>query len=102
MHNLVLILTSIATCRADAIPMIGVKENSTVVIQHVPTDHYIKSLKATKEALDSQLMQGLSAHQDKGVWKLHKVVIGLGVQGEIGFGPFRIGKYLKQRFGYTR
>lgn len=72
------------------------------VLGSLTADEYTETLISTKEALDRDLMQTLTVSEKRSSWKLSQIVVGLGINGEIGVGPYKFGTTLKQRFIFVR
>ncbi len=101
MNKILIFLIFIGTSHAGPIRIIGHTRNSTYIYSEMKPEDYIETLKRTKSALDEKVVQSLKADQGKS-WKLNKISVGLGVTGEVGIGPYKFGKSLKQRFVFTR
>ncbi len=101
MNKIIIFFLFLNVCHAGPIPIIGHTRNSTYIYSEMMPEDYIEILKITKSALDEKVVQSLNAEASKN-WKLNKISIGLGVTGEVGIGPYKFGKSLKQRFVFTR
>ncbi|HXH76484.1 MAG TPA: hypothetical protein VNJ08_16050 [Bacteriovoracaceae bacterium] len=103
MFKIIMILAMVGTCNAASIKVLGIDGNSKIVMGEMRPDIYVETIFLTKNALDQQAISGLENFKDKGPsWRLSRISMSVGVTGEVGFGPFKYGKSLKQRFVYTR
>lgn len=103
MLNILMALLLLSFSWAGPIPVLAVNTRSQAVVAKVDSEHYARTILLIKEALDHQLPQSLKAMDSKASsWKLQKFSVGLGVNGEIGLGPYKFGQALKQRFVYSR
>ncbi len=85
------------------IPVIGRTTDSRYIYGAISEENYIETLTQLKAGIDSQLISTLPANSDKSPGlKLKKISVGLGASGEIGIGPYKFGKAVKQRFVYGR
>jgi uncharacterized protein YpmS len=103
MFKILVILIFIGNCQAAAIKVLAWDGSSEVIVDEITTEQYQRTLTLIKSALDTQIISGLANYQEQGPsWRLAKISLGLGASGEIGIGPFKFGKALKQRFIYSR
>ena len=101
----ILVLLFMFTGHASAleIPVIGRTQDSRYIYGAISEERYIETLMQMKAGIDSQLISTLPATTDKSQGlKLKKISVGLGASGEIGIGPYKFGKAVKQRFVYGR
>lgn len=103
MYKFILLLALIGSAHAAApITVIG-HDGEHEVIGEMTPEEYSKTMVLLKDAFDDQVVNGLASYQDRGPrWQLQKFSLGIGVNGEIGIGPFKFAKALKQRFFYAR
>lgn len=101
MNKIVFFFLFLNVCHAGPIAIIGYTRNSSYIYAEMKPEDYIETLKRTKLALDEKVIQSLNSDRSKN-WKLNKISVGLGVTGEVGIGPYKFGKSLKQRFVFTR
>ena len=100
---LVLLCLCISNVFATEIPVIGRTSDSRYVYGAISEENYIETLTQLKAGIDSQLISTLPENSDKSQGlKLKKISVGLGASGEIGIGPYKFGKAVKQRFVYGR
>jgi len=98
-----LALALTGSVHAAPIQVLTLDANAKTAIQKIDANRYIKTLVALKTSIDQQVIKGLGALRNStGSWEMKKFSIGLGATGEIGIGPWTVGKTLKQRFVYTR
>jgi hypothetical protein len=100
---LVLLCLSTGHLFAMDIPVIGRTTDSRYIYGAISEENYIETLTQLKAGIDSQLISTLPVNSDKSQGlKLKKISVGLGASGEIGIGPYKFGKAVKQRFVYGR
>jgi hypothetical protein len=86
-----------------AIHVIGSNGDSEEVLGTLSQEEYSKTLLATKQGIDHEIMTALSTPESRRTkWKLRRISVGLGATGEIGIGPYKFGSAIKQRFIYAR
>ncbi len=101
-HLIFFVLISVTTTKA-AIPVLSANGEEERVLGTISIEAYTETLVATKIALDERILRELNLTSDHtGPWKLDRFSIGLGVNGEIGVGPYRFGTALRQRLLYSR
>jgi hypothetical protein len=102
MLKLLVLFALVASALAGPIKVIGLTDDSTVIIQEISSADYRRSLSTMLSEVEQQLIIPLAPKDSSGNWHLKRIVVGLGMTGEIGIGPYKIGTALKQRFVYGR
>lgn len=90
--------------KASEITYLGVSENGQELSQSFDEKEYEQHLAATLIALDGIVDQQVSTQMvmASGKFKLSQIVLGLGANGEIGIGPFKLGAGIRHRAYYKR
>jgi hypothetical protein len=100
---LLLLLLMMVKAHAHALPVLALNERGKYHAVEMSLKEYTESLQALKQAFDQQLQTSAGRPASGNpYWQLHKISFGLAVTGEIGIGPYRYGKALKQRLIYGR
>jgi hypothetical protein len=103
MHKILFIFILIQNCYAGNIQIIGQTSNSKFIAPQISSDAYVQTLLLLKQGIDSQVVNGLgSLDAPAASWQLQKFSVGVGMSGEIGVGPYKFGKAIKQRFVFSR
>lgn len=93
--------TAFAGCNTLDIPLIGLDENKNPIEVLVAKPEYAKRVGLALSAAQDSAMPALNRRVLFGNWGLRTVVIGLGVSGEIGLGPFKVGAIPRFRVAFT-
>jgi hypothetical protein len=79
----------------DGIPVIGRDLNSEAIQVFVPVEQYSVRLKTVVTHVSDSALPVLEQHQaqprSKSRWALRLISFGVGVQSEMGIGPFKVG-----------
>lgn len=79
------------------------RKGNSVTVQNITSRQYTEAIIQSKLAMDTQVVEKLSPSALEGKsWKLKKFSLGVGTSGEVGIGPFKVGKSFRQRFNYSR
>jgi hypothetical protein len=83
---------------AKDLHLLGVNSRGKLIRSKISSENYKKqlafSLQKAQESIPSQQIPFLLPFKG--------VIVGLGVKGEIGLGPFSLGAGIRQRFYFTR
>jgi hypothetical protein len=92
-----LLLLLISSSSFAAIPVVAPEG----VIGSITSAEYSETLVTLKDSVDRDLISNVQVNNTN-KWKLSQIWVGLGLTGEIGIGPFKLGTTLKQRFLFVR
>lgn len=96
-----LILSSCEPSNYDPFPVIGLDKDGNPAQILVPKDEYKNRLQAVTESLNDSTLLVLSRKEQSGKWKLTTLVVGFGVNTQIGIGPFQVGAFPRMRLVYS-
>lgn len=90
--------------KASEITYIGMTESGTELTHNFEEKEYEQHLSETLFAFDIIVDQRTSGQiaVSGGKFSLTQIVLGLGVNGEIGIGPFKLGAGIRHRSYYKR
>ncbi|MEO5970758.1 MAG: hypothetical protein ABIQ95_12600 [Bdellovibrionia bacterium] len=96
-----LIFTS--SCRKidHLIEVIGIDKNGDPTIIHIPQLEYIKRFSRTINAIQKPSLSALSKIHSNSPWQLRAMAFGIGVNAQVGFGPWQIGAYPELRLIFS-
>ena len=91
--GLILISSTFTGCKAGTVPLLGYNKQGKVIQAFVDKDQYIRRFKNgvvdLNESMAPMLNDKDGAPEKK--WQLQLVVVGVGLQASVGFGPFKMG-----------
>ena len=85
----------------DGIPMIGIDANGNPAQAFAPESEYSKRLIAVASSVQDSTLPVLNQLEGHSAWILRNISIGIGVNAEIGIGPFKIGAFPRFRMVFT-
>lgn len=85
----------------NGIPVIGSDENNNPVQLWVSEKDYVEGVLAATTAIDETTLPVLKKREADSPWLLRTVVIGIGVNTQVGIGPFQIGALPRFRMIFT-
>ncbi len=83
------------------LPLIGLAENGSPSQVLVSQKEYIQRLSTTADSVQKSAIQGLSKSRLTPRWLLREMVFGIGINAQVGIGPFKIGAYPEIRFVFS-
>lgn len=85
-------LFSMSGCnQLEGIPVIGFDSNNNPAQVWVPEKEYSNRVSSAADSLQESALPVLAKRSADSPWGLRTVVVGLGVNTQIGIGPFQIG-----------
>lgn len=89
---------------ANEVTFLGTNDAGEEMTSAISTTDYEKHLTQTFDTLDATIEQKMpvAVMESKGPLRLKMIVLGLGANGEIGIGPFKVGAGIRHRAFFRR
>ena len=81
----------------DLIPVIGFDADGNPAQVQVPNKDYVDRLAELTTTVQDSAIPVLSSHEDSAGWQVRTLAFGIGVNAQVGIGPFKIGAYPRCR-----
>jgi hypothetical protein len=97
-----LVLASIARAAEPEIPVVGMDDAGEVLEATVPVPKYVERLRGAVGSVRESTLPVLARHAGGPGWRLRTMVVGLGVNAEIGIGPIlKVGATPRFRLAFS-
>ncbi|MBI3556952.1 MAG: hypothetical protein HY074_11870 [Deltaproteobacteria bacterium] len=90
-----------AGCNSDGIPLIGLDDDKNPVEVLVSKADYAKRMGTAVTAVQDSALPALNRRALGGDWLLRTLVVGIGVNAEIGIGPYKASALPKFRVVFS-
>lgn len=90
--------------RANGVTFLGTTDSGEEMVSTLDVNEYEKHLSQTLSTMDATIEQKMSpaVMEGRGPLRLKMIVLGLGANGEIGIGPFKMGAGIRHRAFFRR
>lgn len=95
-------LVGLSGCGFGGLSLVGFDKDGNPVEAFVDEKKYSGHVTEMLELTQSSVLPGLEQQSAAERWKLRSAVVGFGVKGEVGFGPFRVGVKPRFRVAFAR
>src|SRR4051812_4624307 len=98
----VLLLLPFSGCNLqDSIPVIGFNEKGEPAQILILEKEYTKRFTALTQSVQDSAVPVLDKHESRSAWMLRTLSFGIGMNAEIGIGPFKVGAFPRMRLIFT-